>query len=784
MPATLGKPLPIALIVTLLLAATSAHAQHRREPKKQEKSQIELSLDTVMGRIDDVQQTLTSITSFREKNLDTADFRDQVARINHTLDIIRHSLSGNKVLEYKQLLIDQYILQDIHKQLETWRSQLFSFNNDLVKMNAEMTAFYKDSMLRQVIHDSAYREMYEEELKQLGRKWDTARKITAERLKTVVAFQSAITKPYFETTDLLDQVNTAKNNIASRLFHQETPYLWHTGQETDTAGSTEKQAMGNLRTEKNIMGYFLERKWGYYCYVLLIGLAFFIWVSRNFRIVLGRPDGQAELGKLNTQNLRNPPVISSLIILLNIFPFFNFNAPTLLAQFVLLLLLILTTLLFIRHWPLNYLTFWLLIILLYILFMITGALLVPKWGARIWLVALNAGAIVLGYYCTRRIMPFLPFPKLTRIALWVFLILNGTSIIANVMGRISIARLAGITAIFGLVQIVLLSMFVESVVEGFRLQILTSRLLDKDPAKIALLERLQKGVFRSLIFIAAVIWLVAFSINLNIYDIVYSTFQRVMNHEVRLGSVAFRIGNVILFLVIVYLSHILQKYIGFLYGSADGKNLPHSGRKGSRLVMIRLVLIIGGFLFAIVASGLPIDRITIVLGALGVGIGLGLQNIVNNLVSGIILIFERPFQIGDYIELNGKKGIVRDIGIRASRLVTEDGTEIIMPNGDLISGEVINWTIRNSEIKIEIPLTVGAGHTYEELKKIVEDALKDHQDLSKTDPPRVLLTTSTDKTISFTVMAWVQNIGQIQTIKSEVLRLLIQKLRENNIRTV
>src|SRR6185312_14257924 len=220
-------------------------------------------------------------------------------------------------------------------------------------------------------------------------------------------------------------------------------------------------------------------------------------------------------------------------------------------------------------------------------------------------------------------------------------------------------------------------------------------LQNKDPAKIALLERLQKGVFHALGFIAAVIWLVAFSINLNIYDTVYAAFDRVMNHEVKLGSVVFRIGNVILFLVIVYLSHILQKYIGFLYGSADGQNIPHSGRKGSRLVMLRLILIIGGFLFAIVASGLPIDRITIVLGALGVGIGLGLQNIVNNLVSGIILIFERPFQIGDYIELNGKKGVVRDIGIRSSKMMTEDGTEIIMPNGDLLSGEVINWTVQN-----------------------------------------------------------------------------------------
>ena len=171
--------------------------------------------------------------------------------------------------------------------------------------------------------------------------------------------------------------------------------------------------------------------------------------------------------------------------------------------------------------------------------------------------------------------------------------------------------------------------------------------------------------------------------------------------------------------------------MGYLFGAPDDKSLPQEGKKGSRLVMMRLVLIIIGFFLAVIASGLPIDKITIVLGALGVGVGLGLQNIVNNLVSGVILIFESPFQIGDYIELNGKKGIVRDMGIRSSRLVTEEGTEIIMPNGDLLSGEVINWTVQNSRVRIEVPITVEAGPTLEQINEIVQETLKDNPDLSK-----------------------------------------------------
>jgi len=224
--------------------------------------------------------------------------------------------------------------------------------------------------------------------------------------------------------------------------------------------------------------------------------------------------------------------------------------------------------------------------------------------------------------------------------------------------------------------------------------------------------------------------------------------------------------------------------VGYFFGEADGQSVPQEGKKGSRLVMMRLIFIIIGFFLAVIASGLPIDKITIVLGALGVGVGLGLQNIVNNLVSGIILIFESPFQIGDYIELNGKKGVVRDMGIRSSRLVTEEGTEIIMPNGDLLSGEVINWTVQNSKVRIEVPITVGAGPTLEEINEIVQDTLKDHPDLSGENKPKVLLSTANDQTLSFTIVVWVGNISQIQNLKSEILRLMYLKLREKGIKTV
>jgi small-conductance mechanosensitive channel len=778
------KVLCTIAVAFCLFGGLAARGQKRKTEREPPKSHLEYSLDTVMQKIDDLYETLNNINTFQQRHFDTANIRRQLTGITTTLDRIRDGLSFSTVTEYKKVLLDEYVLKDIRNQLQLWRSELFQYNNNLVKMNAEIAAFTKDSVLRQLITDSIYRQMYLDELAQLRQKWRAARKTTDTSLVRVNALQSAISRPWFETLDLLSQVNIVKGQIAGVLFKKEYPYIWEG--DIDRGNPIGSLAARSFRSESGLAGYFWQRNWGYYVYALIIGALFFYWVWRNYRRVASDEQGRTALLDLHLYYLRSVPVLSSLVVIFTILPFFNFNAPTSFTQLGQFMLVVVVSVLFWLQWPRRLFRYWIYIVLFYVLFVGTGAAFVPQLGARIWLLGLSVVSIFLVRNSLRHIRQVFPYPRLIRIAWWIFLVLNLLTILSNVLGRLSLSKILVTTAIFSLVEIILLSVFVDCIVEALRLQTLKSRLRDsadnKAGNKAALFGKMQTSVYRMLALVAILTWAMAFLINLNIYDPAYALAVRLWEHTVKLGSVSFRVGNVLLFILVLYLSNLLQKYVGFLYGSDDQSTQP--SHKGSRLVMIRLVLIIAGFMIAIVASGLPVDRITIVLGALGVGIGLGLQNIVNNLVSGIILIFEHPFQIGDYIELNGKKGVVRDIGIRSSRMMTEDGTEIIMPNGDLLSGEVINWTIRNNQVRIELPMTVQAGATFEEMTAIVTDALKDHADLSHEDKPRVLLNSANDKTVSFTVIVYVGNIGQIQTIKSEIIRLLIAKLAEHQIKTV
>ena len=123
-----------------------------------------------------------------------------------------------------------------------------------------------------------------------------------------------------------------------------------------------------------------------------------------------------------------------------------------------------------------------------------------------------------------------------------------------------------------------------------------------------------------------------------------------------------------------------------------------------------------GVLLAASAAGLSATQLTVVFGALGVGIGFGLQTVVNNFVSGLILMFERPVKVGDRVETAGRAGIVSRIGIRASMIRTFDGAEVVVPNSDLVSKEVVNWTLSDEERRGEILVGVAYGS---EVKKVL-----------------------------------------------------------------
>jgi potassium efflux system protein len=235
------------------------------------------------------------------------------------------------------------------------------------------------------------------------------------------------------------------------------------------------------------------------------------------------------------------------------------------------------------------------------------------------------------------------------------------------------------------------------------------------------------------------------------------------------GTVTLSLGSILVFAVTLYLSVLLSRLIRFFL---EGEIFPRlSLRRGipaTISAMVRYGLITGGFLLAVAAAGVDLSAFTLLAGALGVGIGFGLQTIVNNFVSGLILMFERPIQVGDVVQVGNLFGRVRHIGVRASMISTFEGADVVVPNANLISNEVVNWTLSDRLRRMEIPVGVAYGTDPARVLGLLEQAAREHPDVLKTPPPQALFLRFGDSSLDFVLRFWTLNIDEYVRIQSEV----------------
>ncbi len=178
---------------------------------------------------------------------------------------------------------------------------------------------------------------------------------------------------------------------------------------------------------------------------------------------------------------------------------------------------------------------------------------------------------------------------------------------------------------------------------------------------------------------------------------------------------------------------------------------------GTRIAVgsiVRYTLLTIGFVIILQTAGINLSSLTILLGALGVGIGFGLQNVTNNFVSGLIILFERPIKVGDRIEVSGIAGNVVDISMRATTIETNDNISIIVPNSEFISGTVINWSHTNRVVRFNYPVGVSYKEDPENIRGILLDVALHTDGVLKEPKPDVLFAEYADSSINFNLRVW------------------------------
>jgi small-conductance mechanosensitive channel len=201
----------------------------------------------------------------------------------------------------------------------------------------------------------------------------------------------------------------------------------------------------------------------------------------------------------------------------------------------------------------------------------------------------------------------------------------------------------------------------------------------------------------------------------------------------------------------------------------------------SLAVLVRYTLTAIGLFAGLNAIGIDLSTLKIVLGALGVGIGFGLQSVANNFVSGLIILIERKVKRGDIVSVGGTDGRVTEIGMRSCVVRTRRGLEIIVPNSDLVSNPVSNFSYRDRLIRVDIQVGVSYGSDPNRVRDLLVRAAEDEKRVIPYPPPTVIFTQYGDSAIDFELRAWINDPWEIPTVRSDLYFSIWYKLKEAGI---
>ncbi len=270
---------------------------------------------------------------------------------------------------------------------------------------------------------------------------------------------------------------------------------------------------------------------------------------------------------------------------------------------------------------------------------------------------------------------------------------------------------------------------------------------------------------------------------MQVIENIFKGIKNFLNIPIDLGNFHVTLWTILYFLILLFLLfYVTAKVKKWLIYNILSKSKLDLGVRIAIGTIFRYTIIFIGILVVLQTVGIDLSTITVLAGALGVGIGFGLQNVTNNFVSGIIILFERPIKVGDRIEVGDVSGDVTNISMRSTTVLTNDNINIIIPNSDFISTKVINWSYTDRNVRFSIPV----GVSYKEDPKIVREVLlqvaEENEGVLKRPPADVLFKEFGESSLNFILRVWTREyINKPWILKSQLYFATFEKFKEKGI---
>jgi small-conductance mechanosensitive channel len=730
--------------------------------------------------MDAIKKQVQKAKVYLKTGIDTVEIQADFRKIES-----RYAIAGDGVFTntgsaqtYRNLSTTYKILKELSNHAMTEKARLDFYKKKLDLFKFQIDSLSNDSSLFKFPSDSTALMNYLKGIVTISKEISPTDSLLKVATTNVHELQTQVDLDVNKLEIGMEQIEFYQQNLSRRTFKREFPNLG------DDIGYT--RPIGeilHLSAQKGqiILWFYAENNWGKILFCLIaigIGTSFI----RSLKKIL--TEGSNTNPNLEEELVLRYPLLSSIMVFTNLTQFIFTDPPYIFNVLFWLASAISLTYIFKNFVTKYWMNVWLLMLSLFILASLNNLILQASRTERIGMALLEALGVLIGVYILARGNKKELKERLIIVFIGVMTALELAALIFNFYGRYNIAKVLQISGFMNVIIGILFLWTVRLIDETLTLAYRAYIEPDKKLFYINF-QRIGQKMPSFLYILLACGCIVLFGRNFYEFKMITSPFRTFFFTERTIGDYTFSISNLLAFFVIIGSSVLLSKIVSFFTSDKPrSHNNNHTNRKsgmGSWILLIRVSILAIGVLLAFAATGLPMERITLVLSAFGVGIGFGLQTLVNNLVSGLIIAVEKPVNVGDIVEINGQSGVVKSIGFRSSIISRWEGADIVIPNGDLLNAHLINWTLGGNKMRVDIVIRVAFGSDLDQIKAIITEVLNKPEEVLKYPASSVYFKEFNNSAIEIKISFWVRNYNDSTSVKSEVVHAINTTFKQHNI---
>ena len=728
--------------------------------------------------IESIQRTMQAATNYVEIGVDTTGLNEELTDIERWYNIAIDGVLINKSTTQTKgnLEVSAKILKELLKRIQDRQRSLDKYYEELLEFRNDIDSLYSDSSLYRLSSDSATSARYIQKMVLLASEIKPADSVLKHALGNVAALETNVNLTVNKFNTGIKQIEKFQQDLFHQYFKREFPNL-----SQPSANGTKRSLSGIARisiakAKLSLSFYTINYINGIIIILLLIvGCTYFL---RSLKHRLR--EKKVLNNDFSGQLVLRYPVLSAILLVLSLFQFI-FLQPVFAFSFLIWTIsAICLTIIFSGYITRYWMYSWITVFSLFLLGCADNFMREPSRIERWFMFGLAVAGVIS---C---VIILLKGRKEELKEKWIvyFMVLMGlmesASALLNFYGRYNLAK-TGLTNGFLNVVIGLLFLWVVRFInEGLSLASIVYEAPDKKFFYINFKKLGNKvpAIFYVLLVIG---WSILLGRNFYISRVISEPIDDFLHRERIVGNYSFTVISLLIFFLILVLSTVVSRVVSFFASDDSGAHSTKKSGIGSWLLLVRIGIISIGFFLAFAAAGISMDKITIIISALGIGIGFGLQTLVNNLVSGLIISFEKPVNVGDIVEVGTRSGVMKSIGFRSSVVYTWDGADVVIPNGDLLNQHLVNWTLGNTKRRIDILIGVAYGTDLEKTKLLLEELAKKDSRVLRVPTPTVLVKEFSNSAINLRLLFWVPNVLEWTNVQSDIISAIDIAFKENNI---